>query len=286
MRRLPVLSGRSDVKGRAGVGRLRFLAGAWLLACAVSILALATGGCDDDRLGPTLAVLEGRVVTFQGMPVEGAAIDLVYFDSPPSPVSPEARLYGREPREAPIPRTAIDGNRPNPFDETTTLSFGLSDSAAVLLEVLDSDDTRVRTLVDETRSLGVYTLSWDGLDDLGRPVPNGLYLARLRVGTPDTLVGEIRMFRQRRDPALFCEAPRETTDAIGGFEIDAADLPVNQGILFRDEVGDSLGLYGVPTRVSVCACAETPDTTLTVCQEVELVSRREKVTVVLRLPEP
>ena len=37
----------------------------------------------------------------------------------------------------------------------------------------------VRTLVDERKAAGTYRVVWDGLDDLGRAVSSGTYIARL-----------------------------------------------------------------------------------------------------------
>ena len=40
----------------------------------------------------------------------------------------------------------------------------------------------VRTLVDGERSVGSYSVRWDGKDDAGRDVASGLYLCRMEVG--------------------------------------------------------------------------------------------------------
>ena len=45
----------------------------------------------------------------------------------------------------------------------------------------DLSGRRVRRLYDQPSSSGVYEISWDGLDDSGRLVPPGLYLARVSI---------------------------------------------------------------------------------------------------------
>jgi len=41
---------------------------------------------------------------------------------------------------------------------------------------------RVRQLLDGRLSTGKYTVSWNGSDDMGRPVASGVYLCRLQAG--------------------------------------------------------------------------------------------------------
>ena len=38
----------------------------------------------------------------------------------------------------------------------------------------------VRTLVDEVREPGTYTVFWDGKDEAGRQVSSGVYLYRMK----------------------------------------------------------------------------------------------------------
>ena len=45
----------------------------------------------------------------------------------------------------------------------------------------DLSGRRVRQLYDQPSSSGVYEIPWDGLDESGRLVPPGLYLARVSI---------------------------------------------------------------------------------------------------------
>ena len=51
--------------------------------------------------------------------------------------------------------------------------------ASVQLDIYNVNGQLVRSLVNETRTPGSYTLSWDGKDNLGRSVSSGVYLVRL-----------------------------------------------------------------------------------------------------------
>ena len=50
----------------------------------------------------------------------------------------------------------------------------------VQLDVYSLSGQKVRTLVDQTQSAGVYSVAWNGQDDNGRSVASGVYLACLK----------------------------------------------------------------------------------------------------------
>ena len=85
-------------------------------------------------------------------------------------------------------------NFPNPFNPATTIRYTLAESATVSLSIHDAAGGLVRTLeAGAPQTAGVYTRSWRGLDDLGRPQASGTYFCRLRATgseqtTPMTLV--------------------------------------------------------------------------------------------------
>src|SRR3990172_2639650 len=63
----------------------------------------------------------------------------------------------------------------NQYD-TTTIYFTLSENASVTLRIYDAAHILVRTPAnDELRSIGANQVVWDGKDDAGTPVPDGLY---------------------------------------------------------------------------------------------------------------
>jgi hypothetical protein len=98
---------------------------------------------------------------------------------PPTP--PQA--FARTPTPPASPRMdvnagyALSENRPNPFDQSTTISFTLGKPGHALLTVFDATGKVVRTLVDEELAAGEHTVTLQS-DDL----PNGLYLYRLSSG--------------------------------------------------------------------------------------------------------
>nr|MBP7459648.1 T9SS type A sorting domain-containing protein [Candidatus Delongbacteria bacterium] len=77
-------------------------------------------------------------------------------------------------------RTELFSNYPNPFNPTTELSFSLAQAGTVQLEIYDIVGQKVKTLVNDYKSVGTYRLSWNGLDDSGNKVSSGVYFYRLK----------------------------------------------------------------------------------------------------------
>jgi len=71
-------------------------------------------------------------------------------------------------------------NHPNPFNPTTTISFGLRERGAVSLKIYDAAGRLVRTLVDEVREAGTYRETWDGRNNRGTRVASGIYFYRMK----------------------------------------------------------------------------------------------------------
>lgn len=70
-------------------------------------------------------------------------------------------------------------NYPNPFNPTTHLRFDLEKPARVTLQIYDPLGRPVRTLMDGPVPAGAHTAQWDGGDDVGNPMPSGVYVGRL-----------------------------------------------------------------------------------------------------------
>ena len=77
---------------------------------------------------------------------------------------------------------ALDQNRPNPFNPTTTIHFVLPIREHATLAVYDTSGRKVRTLLDEMSEHGGHDVLWDGRDDAGAAVGSGVYFYRLTAG--------------------------------------------------------------------------------------------------------
>ena len=75
--------------------------------------------------------------------------------------------------------TGLAPNAPNPFNPSTVIPYRLDVDGPVRLVVYNLLGQRLRTLVDEAQSAGVYRVQWDARDAAGRRVSSGVYFIRL-----------------------------------------------------------------------------------------------------------
>lgn len=84
---------------------------------------------------------------------------------------------------------------PNPFNPRTTLRFALDQGQDVSLDIHDLAGRLVRRLVAERLPAGEHAVTWDGLDDAGRGVASGQYVARLRAGEAAPVTRKLTLLR-------------------------------------------------------------------------------------------
>ena len=83
---------------------------------------------------------------------------------------------------------SLHQNYPNPFNPETTIVYNLISAAKITIEVYDILGRKVRTLVNEAKETGAYTVSWNGKNDLGRSVASGVYFYKLEALANNTKV--------------------------------------------------------------------------------------------------
>jgi len=89
------------------------------------------------------------------------------------------------PQRAPLEISALR-NYPNPFDRQTTLIYELNrDADAVSITIYTTVGRRVRVLEDASAQEGYNEAMWDGRDEDGTLLANGVYLYRIRVADSD-----------------------------------------------------------------------------------------------------
>jgi hypothetical protein len=71
---------------------------------------------------------------------------------------------------------------PNPFNPATTIAYDLPSESAVSIVIYGALGQEVRRLVTEPKSAGRYTIQWDALDNFGRSVGSGVYIAKIEAG--------------------------------------------------------------------------------------------------------
>ncbi|MFQ6091231.1 MAG: T9SS type A sorting domain-containing protein [bacterium] len=139
---------------------------------------------------------------YGGVPVEGEGIYDWFVDIPdgavPIAVSEDTVnidffLYSGHTTGVPqddegassVPRTfALSQNYPNPFNPTTSIQYSvISDQSPphVILKIYNILGQKVRTLVNEQKETGYYTVTWDGKDLFRKDVASGVYFYQLTV---------------------------------------------------------------------------------------------------------
>jgi hypothetical protein len=103
--------------------------------------------------------------------------DVPLDPSTPSPLAPPVDTYAY----------------PNPFSPTSDglvrIRYELASEQDVTVRIFDFSSRLVRTVLEGTRPEGVQEISWDGVDDRGIRVPNGVYF--YTVEADDTVSGKI-----------------------------------------------------------------------------------------------
>ena len=82
-----------------------------------------------------------------------------------------------ERKELPVSRQIQCCNYPNPFNSGTTISYELTKSAWVELEIHDIVGRCVETLICGRQSMGLHSVRWHA-----GTYPSGLYFYKLRIG--------------------------------------------------------------------------------------------------------
>jgi len=71
--------------------------------------------------------------------------------------------------------------KPNPVSSTASLSYTVNAVSDITLEIYDALGRNVKQLVHATQTPGSYNVKWDGSDENGKPLENGIYFGRLTV---------------------------------------------------------------------------------------------------------
>ena len=70
-------------------------------------------------------------------------------------------------------------NYPNPFNPETIINYELPFQSHISLKIFDINGRLVRTLVENEKEAGFYTIVWDGKNSLSKNVSTGLYYLQM-----------------------------------------------------------------------------------------------------------
>ncbi|MBS3742209.1 MAG: T9SS type A sorting domain-containing protein, partial [Candidatus Cloacimonetes bacterium] len=78
-----------------------------------------------------------------------------------------------------IDQLTLYPSRPNPFKNSTSISYNISQDSHVKITIYNILGQRVKTLVNETLNFGSHSHNWNGTDDRNRPLQNGIYFYKI-----------------------------------------------------------------------------------------------------------
>ncbi|UCF77805.1 MAG: DUF362 domain-containing protein [Candidatus Eiseniibacteriota bacterium] len=113
--------------------------------------------------------------------VDWRQFQFVWTDSTEPADLPECPVVGvEEPRTAaPHVATSLSNAFPNPISAVTRIHFTIGTPGNVTVRVFDVSGRAVRTLVDESKVVGEYSVVWDRRDDSGAMVGSGVFFYQL-----------------------------------------------------------------------------------------------------------
>jgi hypothetical protein len=79
-----------------------------------------------------------------------------------------------------VPYYSLTPNHPNPFNCTTTIDYQLPVNSHITLKIYDQLGREIKTLVDEYKTTGSYSVKWDGTNSKGKRASSGTYFYQLQ----------------------------------------------------------------------------------------------------------
>ncbi|HPG40862.1 MAG TPA: FlgD immunoglobulin-like domain containing protein [bacterium] len=105
---------------------------------------------------------------------------LNYITSDPLTVSVSAT--GIEDGKALPTEFKVAQNYPNPFNPETTIKYQVPKSVHVSMNIYNINGQKIRTLVNEEKQAGYYSVIWNGKNDSGVAVASGIYIMQIQAG--------------------------------------------------------------------------------------------------------
>ena len=76
----------------------------------------------------------------------------------------------------------LEQNYPNPFNPETAINYQVPHACHVIIRIFNTMGQEVKTLVNEEKQAGYYTVRWDGTDHNGLRTVTGVYLYQIKAG--------------------------------------------------------------------------------------------------------
>ena len=252
---------------------------------AAAVVVLAFAGCAKDPLKPAEGVINGQVTNGSGQPIAAAEVSLSFeLAAVPAPARPFATRRPRTDDIAPVigPRSFFVSNNPCSLG-VVAIQLSAPDTSVTRLEILDRHGASRRVLAIRTFQPGIFSLQWDGHDDLGNLLPPDLYTANWTdVEGDSTFHFSLPVLWEATTPDRGVNA---FTRADGRFTISLADLPIGESFESVDPAGDTHGQVTIRPVVSFVVRAQVGGVThVGHLIDVDLGNLKADVPVLIQLP--
>jgi len=73
----------------------------------------------------------------------------------------------------------LSQNYPNPFNSSTTIVYRVNQPGEIEIAIYNVQGQKVKTIINENKQSGKYSIIWDGIDSEGKHVSSGCYFYQL-----------------------------------------------------------------------------------------------------------
>ena len=75
----------------------------------------------------------------------------------------------------------LNQNFPNPFNAITKIDYYLYKEEKIKLSIYNIEGKKIKTLKSGNQEPGYRSITWDGTNKFGQPVPAGIYFLKMNV---------------------------------------------------------------------------------------------------------
>ncbi|MFO7891230.1 MAG: FG-GAP-like repeat-containing protein, partial [bacterium] len=106
--------------------------------------------------------------------------DQIVMSSPKQITAEMKETTGIENADTQLLDFSLGQNQPNPFNPETNIEFTIPHNCYVELSVYNTKGQHIKTLLKGHRNKGIYSVIWDGTDELKKQVSSGVYFYILK----------------------------------------------------------------------------------------------------------
>jgi hypothetical protein len=107
----------------------------------------------------------------------------LWDESPDNLYTHEFTVIDEMPSSQKITNFCLLQNYPNPFNPQTTISFEVTYTAQISIEIYNALGRKIKQVFKNRVEAGVHSVSWDGTDESGQRTASGVYLIMLTSNT-------------------------------------------------------------------------------------------------------